>query len=94
MCFVKRYYPDIFKITHKLIQYGCNIGRDKYPVTVASDYNLLGCHSSKLVSSTSVKVDMYIIVHVSCLHSNENHQMQVVLHQHQWMVQMYEHTLT
>ena len=44
--------PDIFKSLHKLLQNGFNLGSGKYPVTVAYAYNLLGYHSSQVVSST------------------------------------------
>ena len=41
-----------------------------------------------------VEVYVYIIVHVSYLHRSKNHWLQMVMHQHQWLVRMYEQILT
>ena len=42
----------MFKRLHRLLQDGCNLGSDEYPITVASGYNLLDPHSGKIVSIT------------------------------------------
>ena len=66
---MKSVYPDRFKILHRILQDGCNLDSDEYPITVESSYVLLGLHSSQVVSSHSRRRNGGCVSRFVCVHN-------------------------